>query len=143
MDCCGVETPRRNTRTRPMPEQEKGAIVVVDDDDGMRRAAERVLNAAGFRAVTFASAEILLESDAADGAACLVLDIHLPGLSGFELRRELVRTGSTQPPVIFITGHDEPAAREQAEALGAAAYLPKPFAGRALVAAVSRAVGRA
>lgn len=125
-----------------MPEQEKGAIVVVDDDDGMRGAAERVLNAAGFRAVTFASAEILLQSDAVDGAACLVLDIHLPGLSGFDLRRRLAQTG-TRPPVIFITGHDEPAAREQAEALGAAAYLPKPFAGRALVDAVSRAVGRA
>jgi FixJ family two-component response regulator len=118
-----------------------GAIVVVDDDDGLRLAFERVLNAAGFRAQTFASAESLLESDAADWATCLVLDVHLPGLSGFELRRELVRSGSPQPPVIFITGHDEPAAREQAEALGASAYLPKPFAGRALVDAVARAVG--
>jgi two-component system response regulator FixJ len=124
-----------------MPDQVKGAIVVVDDDDGIRRAAQRVLNAAGFRAETFASAESLLESDAAHRAACLVLDIHLPGLSGFALRRELVRTGSRQPPVIFITGHDETVARAQAEALGAAAYLPKPFAGRALVAAVTGAVG--
>ncbi len=126
-----------------MSEQEKGAIVVVDDDDGLRQALGRVLDAAGFQAETFASAETLLESDAAARAACLVFDIHLPGLSGFELRRELVRTGAAQPPVIFITGHDEPAAREQAEALGAAAYLPKPFAGRALVDAVARAVGGA
>jgi len=124
-----------------MSEQAKGAIVVVDDDDGLRHALGRVLNAAGFRAETFASAETLLQSDAAGRAACLVLDIHLPGLSGFELRRALVRTGSHQPPVIFITGHDEPAARAQAEALGAADYLPKPFAGRTLVAAVARAVG--
>jgi len=123
-----------------MPE-EQGAIVVVEDDYGSRQAFERMLNAAGFRAETFASAESLLESDAADRATCLVLDIHLPGLSGFELRRELVRAGGTQAPVIFITGHDEPAARAQAEALGAAAYLPKPFAGRTLVAAVARAVG--
>jgi FixJ family two-component response regulator len=123
-----------------MPDQEKGSIVVVDDDDGMRLAFERVLNAAGFRAVTFASAEILLQCNAADRAACLVLDIHLPGLSGFELRRELVRTGAKQPPVIFITGHDDPGARDQAEALGAAAYLPKPFAGRTLVEAVVRAI---
>lgn len=120
---------------------ESGAIVVVDDDDGLRLAFERLLNAAGFRAETFASAESLLQSEAADRATCLVFDIHLPGLSGFELRRELVRTGCTRPPVIFITGHDVPAAREQAEALGAAAYLPKPFAGRALVEAVARAVG--
>jgi FixJ family two-component response regulator len=123
-----------------MPEA-MGAIVVVEDDEGSRQAFARVLNAAGFRAETFASAENLLESDAADRATCLVLDIHLPGRSGFELRRELVRSGVRQAPVIFITGHDDPAAREQAEALGAAAYLPKPFAGHALVAAVARAVG--
>jgi len=124
-----------------MPGQDKGAIVVVDDDDGLRQALGRVLSAAGFRAETFASAEVLLECEGAHGAACLVLDVHLPGRSGFELRRELVRTGGAQPPVIFITGHDDPAARAQAEALGAAGYLPKPFAGRTLVAAVARAVG--
>ena len=126
-----------------MQSQETRVIVVVEDDDGVRRAFERVLNAAGFRAVTFASAETLLQCDAADGAACLVLDVHLPGRSGFELRRELIRTGSGQPPVIFMTGHDDPSAREQAAALGAAAYLPKPFAGRTLVEAIARAVGEA
>ena len=124
-----------------MPE-DSGAIVIVEDDDGSRRAYERVLNAAGFRAQAFASAETLLDGDAAGHAACLVLDIRLPGLSGFELRRELVRTGTAQAPVIFITAHDEPAARAQAEAFGAAAYLPKPFAGRALVEAVARALAR-
>ncbi len=126
-----------------MPDQETGAIVVVEDDDGMRRAFERVLSAAGFHAVTFASAETLLHCHAADGAACMVLDIDLPGLSGFELRRELVRTSSGHPPVIFITGHDDRSAREQAAALGAAAFLPKPFAGRVLVEAVTRALGEA
>jgi FixJ family two-component response regulator len=126
-----------------MRDRDMGAIVVVEDDDGVRRAFERVLNAAGFRAVTFESAETLLQCDAADRAACLVLDVHLPGRSGFELRRELVRTGSSQPPVIFVTGHDDRSARDQAAALGAAAFLPKPFAGRTLVEAVARAVGRA
>jgi FixJ family two-component response regulator len=126
-----------------MLEREKETIVVVDDDDGLRQAFERLLNAAGFQALTFPSAETLLQADAAGSAACLVLDIHLPGLSGFDLRRELVRTAARQPPVIFITGHDEPAARDQAEALGAFAYLPKPFAGRTLVDAVARALGEA
>lgn len=121
----------------------QGTIVVVDDDDGARQAFERVLSAAGFHALAFASAESLLQSSAARSAACLVLDIHLPGLSGFELRRELARSGARQPPVIFITGQDEPAARGEAEALGAFAFLPKPFAGRALVDAVARAVGEA
>jgi FixJ family two-component response regulator len=118
-----------------------GAIVIVEDDDSSRRAFERVLAAAGFRPVAFASAEALLASDATVGAACLVLDVHLPGLSGFELRRELFRSRTEQPPVIFMTGHDNPAARDQAEALGAVAYLPKPFAAQTLVAAVAQAVG--
>ena len=126
-----------------MPEQEQGAIVVVDDDDSMRSAAQRVLDAAGFRAEAFASAESLLESGAAHDAACIVLDIHLPGLSGFELCHELARAGPAYPPVIFITGHDDPVARERAEALGACAFLPKTFAGRTLVEAVARAVGKA
>src|SRR5262245_44534165 len=103
----GAATRSRNTRAAPMPDREQGAIVVVEDDEGMRSAAQRVLNAAGFRAEAFASAESLLESGAADGAACMVLDIHLPGLSGFELCHEFVRTGTAYPPVIFITGHDD------------------------------------
>jgi FixJ family two-component response regulator len=113
-----------------MPDQETGAIVVVEDDDGMRRAFERVLSAAGFHAVTFASAETLLHCHAADGAACIVLDIHLPGLSGFELRRELVRTSSAPPS--SSSPADDRSARAGA-APGAAAFLPKLFAGRVLV----------
>lgn len=124
-----------------MPELTGAKVVIVEDDDSSRQAFERMLAAAGFRVETFATAEMLLESEAAFPAACLVLDIHLPGISGFELRRALVRTGRKQPPVIFITGHDNPAARTQAEALGAAAFLPKPFAGRTLVATVAHAVG--
>jgi FixJ family two-component response regulator len=125
-----------------MSEQKKQAIVVVEDDDRLRQALGRLLDAAGFQTETFASAEALLQSDAAERAACLVLDIHLPGLSGFELRRELVRTRSTQPPVIFITGQDKPARRAEAQALGAVACLQKPVAGRILVAEIVRALGR-
>ena len=114
-------------------------LLVVEDDDGMRRAIESLLDAAGFRVASFSSAEELLGGSTATSAACLILDIHLPGISGFELRRVLARTGPA-PPVIFITADDTPAAREEAGRLHAAAYLPKPFQGRELVAAVSRAV---
>ena len=124
-----------------MPEK-LGAIVVVEDDASSRRAFERMLNAAGFQTEGFASAESLLETDAASRAACLVFDVRLPGMSGFELRRELVRSGSEQPPVIFITAHDDSAARDHAAALGAAGYLPKPFAGRKLVETVVRVIGK-
>lgn len=114
-------------------------LLVVEDDDGLRQAIGRLLDAAGFRVASFSSAEELLRGSAAASAACLIFDIHLPGISGFELRRVLARTGVTAP-VIFITADDTPAARAEAGRLHAAAYLPKPFQGRELVAAVRRAV---
>ena len=116
-------------------------IVVVDDDEGMNPAIQRLLNAAGFRAVTFPSAEALLQDGAAGAAACLVLDINLPGLSGFELYRRLEHSG-VQPPVIFITAHDDPESQTRAENAGAIAYLIKPFEGRYLLAAIKEALAR-
>lgn len=108
----------------------------------MREALERVLGIAGFSTSAFASGEALLESAAsvASGAACLVLDVHLPGITGFELQRRLTASGSRRP-VIFITAHDEPASRVHAASLGAAAYLTKPFPGKELLRAVQAAVG--
>src|SRR5262245_30406052 len=92
-------------------------IVVVEDDASMSLAIERVLQAGGFTAVLFASAEAVLEADAATAADALVLDIHLPGMCGFELYRRLALAGKALP-VIFITARDEPAVREEAEELG-------------------------
>ena len=117
----------------------RGQIVVVEDDFGMRRALARVLGAAGFSTSVFASGEALLESHGANEAACLVLDVHLPGVSGFEVQRRLSEAGARKP-VIFITAHDNPESRKKAADLGASAYLPKPFPGRDLVQAVEAAV---
>ena len=119
----------------------KGSVVVVvENDDGMRRALERMLEVSGFATETFESAEALLAAGAASRARCLVLDIQLSGMSGFDLHRRLQDAGAP-PPVIFITGHDNAAVRAQAEALGAIAYLPKPFPPEVLVDAVSRGGG--
>src|SRR5262245_8811747 len=114
-------------------------IVVVEDDPGMNQAIERLLNAAGFRAVTFPSAEALLQAGAATTAACLVLDIHLQGLSGFELHRRLAMS-CAPPPVIFITAYDEEAARQNAIQAGAIGYFTKPFSGRTLISAIAKAI---
>jgi FixJ family two-component response regulator len=115
-------------------------IVVVEDDASMSQAIERILRAGGFAAALFASAEAALEAGAAALADCLVLDIHLPGMSGFELYRRLALAGK-ELPAVFITAHDEPAVREEAERLGGAgSYLPKPFSGRDLLGAVARAL---
>jgi FixJ family two-component response regulator len=116
-------------------------VVVVEDDAGMRKAVARMLGIAGFRVEAFASAEECLASAAAAKADCFVCDIHLPGASGFALRRRLVDAGSTAQ-VIFITGHDSPATRNEAARLGGA-YLAKPFEGGALIGAVKEATGSA
>jgi len=117
-----------------------GTVVVVEDDASMLQAIQRLLQAGGFLARTFSSAEALLQSNATAGAACFVFDIHLPGLSGVELRQRLLETGVGQP-VIFITAQDEPSTREAAGRCGAVACLIKPFAGRSLLDAVRRAMG--
>ena len=112
-------------------------VVVVEDDSSMGGAIDRLLRTVGFYPIIFNSAEALLKTDAITGAACLISDIRLPGLSGLSLYRRLREVGSP-PPVIFITAHDSAGAREQAEAFGQ--YLPKPFHGRALVDAVRDAL---
>jgi FixJ family two-component response regulator len=113
-------------------------VVVVEDDASMGQAIERILRAGGFSAVVFASAEAALAAGAATTAGCLVLDIHLPGMSGIDLYRRLAPRGD-EVSAIFITAHDEPAVREAAERMGS--YLAKPFSGRALLEAVARALG--
>jgi FixJ family two-component response regulator len=112
-------------------------IVVVEDDAGMKKAIERLLRAAGFQSVSFASAEELLQTEAADYAACLVLDIHLPGISGLELGRLL--TSRRARPIIFITAQDEARLRYEAERLGCV-YFRKPFEGKALLEAIRQAI---
>lgn len=114
------------------------SIVVVEDDAGMSKAIARLLRAAGFQSLSFASAEELLETQAVDSAACLLLDIHLPGLSGLELARLLITSGRAKP-FIFITGQDEAPLRDEARCLGCA-YFHKPFEGSALLAAIRAAV---
>ena len=114
------------------------SIVVVEDDAGMSKAIERLLRAAGFQSMSFASAEDLLQSEAAASADCLVLDIHLPGLSGLELGRRLLASNRPKP-VIFITGQDEASLQEEARRLGCA-YLRKPFGGKILLEAIRRAI---
>jgi FixJ family two-component response regulator len=122
-----------------MLDQHNSTVVVVEDDAGMLKALERLLRAGGFQAVLFSSAEALLGTDAAASAACLVLDIHLPGLSGFELRRRLTVLGHQQP-VIFITAVDDEAARDEARQLACIAYFRKPFEGAALLSAIRLAL---
>ena len=116
------------------------AVGIVEDDAGMREALGRMLKAAGYDARTYASAEAFLESGPCAEIGCLVLDVHLPGASGIDLQRRLREDGQARP-VIFITAHDAGRLRSEAEALGAVAFLAKPFEGRLLLKAVDEALG--
>jgi len=114
-------------------------IVVVDDDPGMNQAIRRLVESAGFRALTFNSAEALLAGDAASHAVCLILDVHLPGLSGFDLQRRLKERG-VATPVIFITAYDDADARDRAREAGAVALFSKPFQRQPLLSAIATAL---
>jgi FixJ family two-component response regulator len=114
-------------------------VGVVEDDAAMRQAIRRVLEAEGFATEVFGSAEAFLASGAATRVACLVLDIHLPGMSGIELRQELASRGEGVA-TIFITAHDDTRLRSAA-AQWAHDYLVKPFLGETLIRAVARSIG--
>jgi FixJ family two-component response regulator len=114
----------------------RSTIAIVDDDPAMRQAVGRLCGAAALSSRSFSSAEEFLASDAQEETGLLILDVHLPGLSGFELHEHLVSRGIRRP-VVFITGQDQPISREKARKAGAAAYLTKPFAAADLLAAVN------
>ena len=112
-------------------------IGVVEDDPSFRRALRRLLSGTGFSVATFASAEDFLASESAGATACLVLDVHLGGMSGFDLQERLITAG-VPIPTIFITAHDDPITRERARS--GCAYLRKPFRQDALIGAIQRAL---
>lgn len=122
-----------------MPLGSQRKVLVVEDDEGMREAIESLLDAAGIASVSYASAEALLDSGDVGGAACVITDLMLQGMSGLQLLDTLNHRGP-HPPVILITAHDSPAVRSEAASHGAAAYLAKPFLGSALLAAIGAAV---
>jgi len=112
-------------------------ILVAEDDDSMRRAIGRLLKAAGLQSVEFGSAEALLQSGQLDAADCVVTDIHLGGMSGFQLV-ETLRRDHRRMPAVFMTAFDSPASRTEALNCGMSAYLVKPFEGTALLEAIRR-----
>jgi len=114
-------------------------ISIVDDDASVRRALRRLLQSAGYAVEAFASASELLDSPAIGLTSCLVLDIQMKDMSGFELQERLA-VAWAEIPLIFITAHDDAATRERVRQAGVARYLPKPFEKRVLLAAIESAL---
>jgi FixJ family two-component response regulator len=115
-------------------------IAVVDDDEGIRKSLRRLLRSAGFEAATFASAEDYLASMSELSAACLILDVRLPGQSGTALHQRLT-DDQHLIPTIFISAHENELANARSTAADAVAYLRKPFDAEALLDAVRQALG--
>jgi FixJ family two-component response regulator len=113
----------------------KALVAIVEDDPAMRKSIDRLLRAHGCDTASFASAEAFLASEAADSARALVLDIHLPGLSGIELCQRL-QHGRSGLPVVLITAYENDALRADALAAGCVAYLQKPFDSERLIEAL-------
>ena len=118
---------------------EKINIAVVDDDASLCHAMDRLLRAAGFQPFTYSSAEAFLQDGKRVRPDCILLDIQLGGMSGFELQSLLAASGSSTP-IIFITAYDDPETREQARQTRCSAYLHKNDPGEVVLEAIRRAV---
>jgi FixJ family two-component response regulator len=116
-------------------------VMIVDDDESVRRAARRLIKSYGFAVETFTSAEDFLGSGRLHETACLVLDVQMPGLNGLELQSRLVAEGH-RVPIIFITAFNDENARAQALQAGALGYLVKPFEEADLLNGINLALQR-
>ena len=120
---------------------ETAVVFVVDDDAGVRAGTRSLLASMGFEVQTFESASEFLGSKRPEVPSCLVLDVRLPGLSGLDLQRELVASG-TSIPIIFITGHGDVPMSVEAMKGGAVEFLTKPVRDQQLLEAVQHAIAR-
>lgn len=115
-------------------------VAIVDDDESVRRALQRLLRVSDLDADTFASAEDFLASLQQTALPdCLVIDLHMPGTSGLDLQRRLLQAG-LRLPIVVITGHDVPGMRARCLAAGATAYLRKPLEAKTMLAAIHAAL---
>lgn len=116
-------------------------ISIVDDDASIREALKSLMRSIRFNAEAFASAEEFLASERVDETDCLILDVLLPGMSGFELQNHL-NTEGHHVPVIFITAHSDESSRQRALKAGAVDLLGKPVRRESLFKAIQSAIER-
>ena len=116
-------------------------VFVVDDDALIREALRRLIRSVGLEVETFASAQEFLQAKRPDAPSCLVLDVRLPGLSGFDLQREMAEA-EVNLPIIFITGYGDIPMSVRAMKAGAVEFLAKPFRDQDLLDAISQALER-
>jgi FixJ family two-component response regulator len=118
----------------------RSLVAVVDDDESVRESLPDLLGEFGFDSKVFPSAEEFLASDSFSQTKCLVLDIVMPGMTGFDLQQELKARGH-KIPIIFISAQKDEAVRKRALERGAVGFLLKPFNDTALLGALNTALG--
>ena len=116
-------------------------VFVIDDDESIRESLKSLIRSVGLRVATFASAQEFLQNERPNLAACLILDVRMPGLSGLDLQRELTEA-NIHLPIIFITGHGDIPMSVRAMKAGAVEFLTKPFRDQDLLDAIQQALDR-
>jgi FixJ family two-component response regulator len=114
-------------------------ISIIDDDEFVRSATNRLLRSLGFIAPTFASADEFLRSPYLDNTACVISDVQMPGIGGIELQSLLIAKGKNVP-IIFITAFPDERTRAQAMKAGAVCFLSKPFEDSVLIECIDTAL---
>ena len=119
----------------------KPRILIVDDDDAVRDSLVIRLEAEGLEAEPYESCELFLEQAGANADGCLILDVHLPGMSGIELIERGKELGLSLP-IIMVTGQGQPELQSRGLAAGAYAYLEKPVEDEVLLDTVQKAMAQ-
>jgi FixJ family two-component response regulator len=130
----GSSVPERARTDEPI-------VYVVDDEMSIRNSTKELAESVGLRVQTFATAQDFLQTERPDVPGCLVLDVRLPGLSGFDLQRELCKSKNPLP-VIFVTGHGDIPMSVKAMKAGAIDFLAKPYRHQDLLDAITQAIER-
>ena len=117
-------------------------VFIVDDDDRMRAATQRLLRTVGLHSEAFATPQEFLRHKLPDVSSCLILDVRLPGMSGLDVQRRLIDS-DVQIPIIFITSHGDIPMTVKAMKSGAVEFLTKPFRDQDLLDAIQEALKRA
>jgi FixJ family two-component response regulator len=116
-------------------------VAVIDDEEPVRRALARMLQASLYEVLAFPNGQVFLDSLRAIIPDCVLLDLNMPGLTGGDVQRALTETRPSVP-VIVMTAHDRPGLREQCLADGAIAFFPKPLRRDSLIPAIDAAIHR-
>ena len=117
-------------------------IAVVDDEPAIVRALARLLRFANFDVATFTSGATFLASLDSAKPACVVLDVHMPGMGGLDVQAQLAADTAHHVPVVMVTAQDSPSTQQRAMEGGASAYLRKPMEATALLDAIRSAIAK-